>query len=552
MKLGLREGAGVLFATLAAAGAVLAWHGAEGSALAAARAECHALLGVVASGVEASIAASSAVETLLAERLLGEARAVAEELARHPGLEEATLRRCVEERGLAGAVALDPALGPVATADPLAAGAAQAAEPFETARIARLELESTIERLRAAGLGETSEAVIGFEDGPFGARPEFAVAVACAALPGYVVVRADAVRMEAFRRDAGIARVLRHAADAPGVASLALVDDDGTCVAAADPGLVGATLPGAGPEPRWRERADGRRVLDVAMPVRWQGHEAGRLLIELEAGPVDAVIAQTRRDVALIAGLAACAGLGGIVGMAAVDRRRRAAESALRDELAQRETFASMGRMAAGVAHEIRGPLNALALNAQLLEREARLAPPARVAELTKSIREAVARADAAVREFLAMGRSGAHVDRSPVDLADVVRDALASEGGTLRTEPPADPVVVPGDARLLARAVANLVRNARQAAPPESVQVAWRLERSEAVLDVDDAGPGIPPERRGDVFLPFRSGRAGGTGLGLTLASDAVERHGGRIEVLDAPGGGARLRVRLPAEPAA
>jgi two-component system osmolarity sensor histidine kinase EnvZ len=77
---------------------------------------------------------------------------------------------------------------------------------------------------------------------------------------------------------------------------------------------------------------------------------------------------------------------------------------------------------------------------------------------------------------------------------------------------------------------------------------VAWRLDHSEAVLDVDDAGPGIPKERRADVLLPFTSGRAGGTGLGLTLASDAVERHGGRIEVLDAPGGGARLRVRLPA----
>ena len=98
MKFGLREGAGVLFAALAAGGAGLAWHGAEGSALAAARAECHALLGVVASGVEASIAASSAVETLLGERLLGEAHAVAEELARNPGLEEETLRRSVEEQ----------------------------------------------------------------------------------------------------------------------------------------------------------------------------------------------------------------------------------------------------------------------------------------------------------------------------------------------------------------------------------------------------------------------------------------------------------------------
>jgi signal transduction histidine kinase len=552
VSFGLRESAGLLFAALAAAGTVLAWRGAERSALAAARAECDALLGVVASGVESSIAASAAVETLLGERLTDDARAVAGELARSPGLEEDVLRAAVERRGLAGAAALDPELGPVAACDAPDAPAADAAEPFATGRLARLGLESMVDRLRAAGLGTRSEAVVGFEDGPFGARAEFAVAVACPELPGYVVVRADAARMEAFRRDAGIARVLREAAAAPGVASLALVDADGTCLAAADPGLVGATLPDAGPEPRWRLRADGRRALDVAMPVRWGGGAGGRLLIELEAGPVEDVIARTRRDVALVAGLAVLAGLGGIVALAAVERRRRAAESALRDERAQRETFSSMGRMAAGVAHEIRGPLNALALNAQLLEREARLAPPARITELTRSIRDAVGRADASVREFLSLGRGGAEVDRRDVDLADVVRDALASEGGPLRTEPPEAPVVVAGDARLLARAVANLVRNARQAAPPESVRVSWRRERTEAVLDVDDAGPGIPPARRAEVFLPFRSGRVGGTGLGLTLASDAVERHGGRIEILDAPGGGARLRVRLPAEPLA
>jgi signal transduction histidine kinase len=545
-------GAGALFAGVVAACAAIAWQGAEESALAAARAESAALLRVVASGIESSIAASGAVETLVGELLTREARAVADEVARSPGLEEDALRRAAEAHGLAAAAALDPELGTVASYEAAGASGADAAEPFDRRRLARLGLDALVGRLRAAGLGGRDEVVVGFEDGPFGARSEFAVAVRCAALPGYVVVRADAARVEAFRRDAGIARVLREAASAPGIASLALVDADGACVAAADPGLVGATLPGADAEPRWRARSGGRRTLDVAMPLAWAGGAGGSLRIELEAAPVEEVIARTRRDVALIAGLALCAGLGGLVALAAADRRRRAAEAALRDERAQRETFASMGRMAAGVAHEIRGPLNALALNAQLLEREARLAPPARITELTHSMRTAVARVDAAVREFLALGRGGPAVERRPVDLADVVRDALASEGGSLRTSPPRAPVVVAGDARLLARAVANLVRNARQAAPPESVQVAWRLDRSEAVLDVDDAGPGIPPERRAEVLLPFRSGRTGGTGLGLTLASDAVERHGGRIEVLDAPGGGARLRVRLPAEPPA
>lgn len=144
---------------------------------------------------------------------------------------------------------------------------------------------------------------------------------------------------------------------------------------------------------------------------------------------VEDVVARTRREIALTAGLAVCAGLVGVLALAAAERRRRAAESALRDERAQRETLESMGRIAAAMAHEIRGPLDAVSRDAQLLEREARLAPPARITELTRSIRAAATRADA------------------------VVRDALASEVGSLRTPPSRAPIVVAGDARLLARA---------------------------------------------------------------------------------------------------
>jgi signal transduction histidine kinase len=70
--------------------------------------------------------------------------------------------------------------------------------------------------------------------------------------------------------------------------------------------------------------------------------------------------------------------------------------------------------------------------------------------------------------------------------------------------------------------------------------------------LRVADSGPGVPPEVRERIFEPFFTTRARGTGLGLAVARQIVEAHGGRISVGDSPGGGARFTLRLPAAPGA
>ncbi|AJP72162.1 sensor histidine kinase [Sphingomonas hengshuiensis] len=104
-------------------------------------------------------------------------------------------------------------------------------------------------------------------------------------------------------------------------------------------------------------------------------------------------------------------------------------------------------------------------------------------------------------------------------------------------------------DPDLLAQVLINLLRNAAQAvaghpAPRLALRIA--AERSGASIEVEDNGPGIPPALRQEVFLPFFTTRASGTGVGLNLARQIVVAHGGAIEVGDAPGGGARFRILL------
>jgi signal transduction histidine kinase len=142
---------------------------------------------------------------------------------------------------------------------------------------------------------------------------------------------------------------------------------------------------------------------------------------------------------------------------------------------------------------------------------------------------------------------------RSPFSIADAVRDV----GARTRRVPvdvdvgaDVDPVV--GDAAAVGRALDHLVANAARHATSE-VHVAVVADAAEVRVDVDDDGPGIPPGRRGDVvrrFVRLDEGRArdgGGAGLGLAVTSDVATAHGGRLDIGEAPIGGARLTLVLP-----
>ena len=108
---------------------------------------------------------------------------------------------------------------------------------------------------------------------------------------------------------------------------------------------------------------------------------------------------------------------------------------------------------------------------------------------------------------------------------------------------------MIQADGKALVRAVANLVRNAHQAAPHGTVDVRWRTVDGAAEVSVEDRGPGIAAADRARIFEPFFTDRKNGTGLGLTLAKDAAERHGGTLRTEPRDGGGARFVLRIPME---
>jgi signal transduction histidine kinase len=228
---------------------------------------------------------------------------------------------------------------------------------------------------------------------------------------------------------------------------------------------------------------------------------------------------------------------------------------------ARSEHLAALGRLASGVAHEIRTPLASLKLYLQQA-RDELIPSPEHYEDFEIAMRQ-VERIAATVNEFLAFARP-----REPVfariDFAGLVEDALAvirpranQENIEIACRVASDLPIVEGDAGQLGDVLINLLVNALDAMP-QGGQLAIRVERAPDSLaqpwvriEVADTGVGIAAEDLDKLFEPFYTTKASGSGLGLAIAQGTVQRHGGAIQVRSKPGEGATFSVLLPGKAA-
>lgn len=212
--------------------------------------------------------------------------------------------------------------------------------------------------------------------------------------------------------------------------------------------------------------------------------------------------------------------------------------------------------LAAGVAHEVRNPLNSVQINLSIIEKElAELLPDhaAHVFVVLRKIAGEIKRLDDFVSEFLRFARPGrSRVERVPVspllsDLAAFIAPECSREGVELSLEL-AGPEMILADGLQLKQAVLNLVLNALQATRTGDHIVirTWKEPRG-LVIAVCDDGEGMAPEVKENVFTPFFTTREEGTGLGLPLVRRIVEQHGGSVEIESTLGQGTTVTLVLP-----
>ena len=225
------------------------------------------------------------------------------------------------------------------------------------------------------------------------------------------------------------------------------------------------------------------------------------------------------------------------------------------------DKMAALGTMAAGIAHEIRNPMNAMKGFAELLKRELDGAP--KTGRWAAAISEGVDEVDAIIRSMLGFSRpeqlltegvGARELLDAAVDLAqDHTPGDLPPERWQLRAT--SEELCFRGDRIKLRQALRNLISNAMQVQPDGgSLYVAIVRDGDDLVFRVDDAGPGIDDAALGKLADPFYTTRAEGTGLGLSLVHSIAELHGGALEIADGPSplGGATVSFRIPFDPVA
>jgi signal transduction histidine kinase len=228
---------------------------------------------------------------------------------------------------------------------------------------------------------------------------------------------------------------------------------------------------------------------------------------------------------------------------------------ALERALTRQERLAGLGHLAAGVAHEVRNPLNAIGMGIQRLQGEfSPVEGEEEFRHLCTVIRGEVARLNGIVQEFLRLARAPA-LQRESVGVATLLHEVaslMEAEANAravhLTLQLPEGLPSVAVDRQQLKQALINLLLNAIQATPPGgSVQVVAAAAVKTLRIAVADSGSGIAPEMMDRIFDPYFTTKPEGTGLGLPIALRIIQAHGGTLDVSSALGGGTTVEVRLP-----
>jgi signal transduction histidine kinase len=284
----------------------------------------------------------------------------------------------------------------------------------------------------------------------------------------------------------------------------------------------------------------------------------GRLDVLYDTTPPQEMILRAARYSAGELALALLA-VGGVTWIFVLQQR---ATRRLREQRDRSDQLAYVGALAAGLAHEIRNPLNALAMQLEMLEEDAEKPGGPRPAERIQRIRSGLQGVELAVGEFLNYAAPGQQKP-AMVDLADrlgaICREFSADEArGLVECRVPQG-LSAWCDVNALRQVMGNLLSNGWRAqeacdARERRLRVDASREGDWVVIGVEDAGPGVPDALRDQVFECFFSTSGDGSGLGLPIARRLAEMNGGALELAPQGGalGGARFLLRLPSRPPA
>jgi len=302
-----------------------------------------------------------------------------------------------------------------------------------------------------------------------------------------------------------------------------------------------------------------KKILEIVAPIYLFEKVAGVVRLGLDREGTDEILAENRRNIIIFMASVILITLLSMWILYRNQNRHLAGIVEMERHLEKAQRLSALGQLAAGVAHEIRNPLNAISMASQRLKREFMPADDDKIKEfqvLAGVIRDEIRRLDGIIEEFLTFSKSRRlELHDYPVaevlqKIVNLIREEATQKGIAIETRYNNEPAIIPMDVDKLQQAILNFVKNAM-----ESISAAGNIilsvdagGRDRVSIKISDNGCGMTSEEIERIFNPEYTTKEKGLGLGLPLAHEIIRGHGGEIRVVSQQGVGTTFEIMLPA----
>jgi len=385
-------------------------------------------------------------------------------------------------------------------------------------------------------------------------------------IPGIIILQLSSNQMRSLLRQFTIQRSISDIGLREGILFISVQDHQLLTLAHTDPSFVGRreddpflknSLKTDHPLSRHRQLSNGEEIFEVVKAFHFSNQPWGLIRIGYSSKEVQPLLGEVKKNVALSVFIFLTLGVMAITLIWVNQNRHLKKIKEMENRIQLAERLSSLGHLAAGVAHEIRNPLNAIGMGIQRLKREflpGEEKTKEEYIQFTELILKEIQRVNEIIEEFLTLSRPF-QLNLKVSSLQDLLKNLMAlfreeasAQGIQLQVDLNAQLPPVKIDEQRLTQALINIMKNGMEAMEKGGV---LRLEahsykdRIEVVLS--DTGSGIPVDHMGKIFNYYYTTKEKGVGLGLPIAHRIIEAHGGQLKIESQVGVGTKVTIVLP-----